>query len=1012
MLSRATVLAVTALILPLAGLAIVTPHTSPMAAPGSAAPQAPTALGPTVPALQPGPAHRTVVAPSHSLSVTPSIAASVTIIRPDGSVSNLSAPIAVSSNTYTLTAGFTGAILDERNNSILDGAGKQLNQASSASWAIEVYQATNVTVQNFVIVNETSGIYTAVSENVLIQGNHISGTGYALDTEYSAAIVITNNVGTGTYGTYFYAVTGLTVTQNAFNSSYYGVYLYTVSEVDIAHNQLDHTQYGIYAEYTQAVAVWGNNYSWATSEGLYLYQVTGASVSWNNASFSYYPIDAEYSANIVGASDAGEYTYYALYLYQDQNVNFSGLNFPHLLDYGVYAEYSDQVSVTASVLTYAAYDAVYTYYLQGGTFTNDNFSYFVDSAVYAEYSGNLLFANNMAGFAVAGGSETFYTYEDAAVRILHNWAPAGTYGVDDEYSLGLTITSNVFANASSEAIYLYYDSNVSATSNDLAASTSYGIYGYATEGLSIAWNNLSYSGDYAVYLDEAASVVATNNDASHAANYAFEFDYVNGAVVQNNNASLGGTTSTEGVYFYYVSQGVISNNSLTSTGYALDIEDSSGIQAWANNASSSYEGLYLDYSSGVTITNTQFWNENYAFYVYGNSGAWIYHNDFSATTWENGNGPNLIHWDAGYPGGGNFWGNHTGPDTMRGPGQNVTGADGIVDTPFLINATNVDHYPLANPWTQHTIRFTESGLASGTAWTVTVNGTAYRSTTATLDALETYAATQSTYGYVVGTVGGYRATPASGVVAPLGLDASVSIAFSTFNYNVTFTETGLASGAVWNVTLGSRTVSTTNASLVIGAPNGTWSYHAWAGSQYTASPSSGTVNVSGGPKTVAVTFHLVTYTVTFTESGLASGTTWSVTLGGSTQSSGTSTITFSEPNGTYAYTVGSVSGYAVAPSGGGQVGISGGASSVTVVFSSTSATTTSGITSAPVAYGLLIGVILLAILAALGFILWARARRGKPPAAAPWSGPGSSTPPPGGSAPPPGGSAPPPGASG
>ena len=46
-----------------------------------------------------------------------------------------------------------------------------------------------------------------------------------------------------------------------------------------------------------------------------------------------------------------------------------------------------------------------------------------------------------------------------------------------------------------------------------------------------------------------------------------------------------------------------------------------------------------------------------------------------------------------------------------------------------------------------------------------------------------------------------------------------------------------------------------------------------------------------------------TYHVTFTETGLPSGTSWSVTLAGSTQSSTTGTIQFSKANGTYAFTV-------------------------------------------------------------------------------------------------------------
>jgi parallel beta-helix repeat protein len=61
----------------------------------------------------------------------------------------------------------------------------------------------------------------------------------------------------------------------------------------------------------------------------------------------------------------------------------------------------------------------------------------------------------------------------------------------------------------------------------------------------------------------------------------------------------------------------------------------------------------------------------------------------------------------------------------------------------------------------------------------------------------------------------------------------------------------------------------------------------------------------------------ILYSVTFTESGLPSGTSWNVTFNGTTSSSSSSTITFTGVNnGTYSYTVGSAAGYTASPSTG------------------------------------------------------------------------------------------------
>ncbi len=78
---------------------------------------------------------------------------------------------------------------------------------------------------------------------------------------------------------------------------------------------------------------------------------------------------------------------------------------------------------------------------------------------------------------------------------------------------------------------------------------------------------------------------------------------------------------------------------------------------------------------------------------------------------------------------------------------------------------------------------------------------------------------------------------------------------------------------------------------------------------------------------------LAEYAVTFTESGLPSGTSWSVTLNGTLQSSTSASMTFSEADGSYVFTVGSIAGYTVGPEG--NVTVSGAPVSVPILFVST-----------------------------------------------------------------------------
>ncbi len=58
-------------------------------------------------------------------------------------------------------------------------------------------------------------------------------------------------------------------------------------------------------------------------------------------------------------------------------------------------------------------------------------------------------------------------------------------------------------------------------------------------------------------------------------------------------------------------------------------------------------------------------------------------------------------WDDGYPSGGNYWSDYNGTDLYSGPGQNLSGGDGIGDTPYtnILGGTGAqDNYPLMEPW--------------------------------------------------------------------------------------------------------------------------------------------------------------------------------------------------------------------------------------------------------------------------------------------------------------------------
>lgn len=112
---------------------------------------------------------------------------------------------------------------------------------------------------------------------------------------------------------------------------------------------------------------------------------------------------------------------------------------------------------------------------------------------------------------------------------------------------------------------------------------------------------------------------------------------------------------------------------------------SSHVQILLNNITDNYNGIFLTlFSTDNTISGNNITdNDNFGIYIIGDSyGNLIYHNNFL------GNGEDADcqlsnTWDDGWEG--NYWSNYSGSDTD---------ADGIGDSPYVIDASNQDRHPL------------------------------------------------------------------------------------------------------------------------------------------------------------------------------------------------------------------------------------------------------------------------------------------------------------------------------
>ncbi len=333
-----------------------------------------------------------------------------------------------------------------------------------------------------------------------------------------------------------------------------------------------------------------------------------------------------------------------------------------------------------------------------------------------------------------------------------------------------------------------------------------------------------------------------------------------------------------------------------------------------------------------------------------------------------------------------------------------------------INANNfVNDITSSTPApTSYPVTFTESGLSSGTSWSVTFNGKTSSSTSTTIS----FSAVNGTYSYTIGAVSGYTSSPSSGSVTVNGASQGVSIAFSAsstppptqtaatysivnatssniqlytlpeaeeftvsktvtannvvlylggsgtvaFSIGTSFkgtqilgatnvvvgSSTGWYSTTFGNVTLKSGTDYYLNVKLVSGSTQ--WGYtgtssasvdtgaiqdYWYSGSTLTHDNSYPDIYSVGFVPVSSSTPAPTSYPVTFTESGLPSGTSWSVTFNGQTTTSTSTTVSFSVVDGTYSYTIGAVSGYTSSPSSG-SVTVNGASQGVSIAFSASS----------------------------------------------------------------------------
>ena len=230
----------------------------------------------------------------------------------------------------------------------------------------------------------------------------------------------------------------------------------------------------------------------------------------------------------------------------------------------------------------------------------------------------------------------------------------------------------------------------------------------------------------------------------------------------------------------------------------------------------------------------------------------------------------------------------------------------------------------------YALAFTESGLASGTAWSVQVNATTRVSSGASISFQEP----NGSYSFEVSAIPGYSASVNAGTVVVAGAPVGVPVTFVPVGYLVVITERGLPAGANWTLWFNGSLYPGASPNRTLVVPDGRYNFFGLGttvgGAVYSPSNLFDSIRVNGSGVNATVSYLLSGYYVEFNETGLPSTARWSIQVGGY-GFGGSGNATFVLPNGSYAFEIAPPPGYTALPSSG-VVEVNGGPASQAIRF--------------------------------------------------------------------------------
>jgi parallel beta-helix repeat protein len=501
-------------------------------------------------------------------------------------------------------------------------------------------------IENEIMYNQNYGIYIDSSDNNLILDNNVSTSTslmYLLSSHYNK--IFSNNIWQcDNYGIYLTSSQHNNISLNSITKTMYGIHPWFSSYTTIWNNNISHNSFAAVSLSHSSNTVVTNNE--CLSNGGFGIQTKGESNS--NTIMHNELTDASFGIALEDPSVNNEITknklignYYGLHLKTDSDSNRIRFNTVTKNFIGIFAGASNLIDLISNTIS----DNENGIKLHGSTNTDliDNtITSSNSSAIILKDTTSTVMTDNIltgSGLVMEGSTLSHWNTHSIDTTNTVDSKPILYWKDRTEGTVPAGIAQVILANCF----------NIIVDGLELSNSSSGIALGFSS-GNTVVNNTVSDNDHFGIYLSNSDDNVVYGNDA-------------------NKNLEAGiFVSSSQGNRIY--------NNALTNNANGVSLENSNSNIIKNNSISNNNVGVNIDQSlSNQIIKNSFIGNHNQT------------KNEYESKN----------NWNSEYPDCGNYWSDYGGEDDYSGPEQVYLGSDGIGDTPYLIDSSNLDLLPFMYP---------------------------------------------------------------------------------------------------------------------------------------------------------------------------------------------------------------------------------------------------------------------------------------------------------------------------